>query len=284
MPLQLPALAAVLVSIFSISFGASLAKKIFPVVGPDGATSLRLLVAAIILCAIWKPWKKPLSRKERKAVITYGVALGMMNLSFYAALERIPLGITVALEFLGPLSVALWSSRSRLDVGWAVLAILGVYLILPLAGTSVEKLDPIGILYALGAGLGWALYIIFGQRAGAETHAGLVTAWGMLTAAVITAPFGIYELSSRPITLSIFGYAVGIGIFSSAIPYSLEMFALKRLPAKNFGILMSLEPAVAAFWGLCILGEHLTSLQWMAMGCVMIASVGSSWTRSAKAL
>ena len=198
-----------------------------------------------------------------------------MNLLFYISLERIPLGIAVALEFTGPLAVSLIHSKKPIDFIWAILAAVGIFLILPLT-QSAEALDVVGILFALGAGFCWALYILFGQKAGGDEHAGIVTSLGMLVAALIVFPFSLV-LSSKDIFVSeAMPLAFGVAILSSALPYSLEMISLKRIPAKTFGILMSLEPAVAALMGFMFLSETLTAKQTVAIACIICASLGGT--------
>ncbi len=259
----------------SIQFGSTLAKQLFPVVGVVGTSGLRLFLATVILFAVWRPWRGQLSRAEIKAITLYGVSLGFMNLLFYVALARIPLGIAVALEFTGPLTVSLASSRRLGDFLWVILAGIGIVLLLPVSGVS-EALDPVGVLFALGAGGFWALYIIFGQRAGGSMHGGRATALGMLVAALVVLPMGIIEEGTKLFDLKLLPLALLVALTSSAFPYTLEMFVLKKLPAKTFGILMSLEPAIAAVSGLILLHEYLTWIQWSAIGCIIAASVGSS--------
>ena len=265
---------------FSIQFGASIAKKLFPLVGIYGATTLRLFLASFILLIIWRPWRAKLDFKAYKAIIIYGIALGMMNLLFYLSLGRIPLGIAVALEFTGPLAVAIFHSRKLVDFIWALLAVVGMYLLLPLAGQS--NLDLTGIAYALGAGFCWAMYILYGQKAGKDLHAGIVTSLGMFVAALIVTPFFIIFSETRTFPLETLPLAFLVAILSSALPYSLEMIALKRIPAKTFGILMSLEPAIAAMMGFLFLHENLDTTQLIAILCIIAASLGGTLTARMK--
>ncbi|MBZ4417467.1 threonine/homoserine exporter RhtA [Myxococcus sp. RHSTA-1-4] len=271
------AVLTLLVAMSSIQAGASVAKRLFPLVGAQGATALRLFFAALMLLAFWRPWRQTLTRKELLAVAVYGAALGGMNLTFYLALERIPLGIAVAIEFTGPLAVALLSTRRPIDFVWAFLAMAGILLILPLSETS-KALDWMGVFWALVAGTCWALYILFGQRAGASVHGGTATSLGMAMAAVLVCPLGVAHAGRGLLDVSLLPMALGVAVMSSALPYSLEMIALKRLPARTFGILMSLEPALAALSGLVFLREQLTLIQWAAIGCVILASAGSAAT------
>lgn len=261
----------------SIQFGASLAKTLFPYLGATGTTVARTSIAACLLLAIWRPWRVRFTRSALLRISFYGLALGCMNLLFYLSLLYIPLGIAVALEFTGPLALALFSARRRLDFFWAGLAIIGIVLILPV-NTSDSALSLTGILYALGAGCCWALYILFGKRAGSTANSGQVTALGMLVAAIVVLPSGVSRLVEAWSQTELFLLALAVAIFSSALPYSLEMMALKRLPMRTFGILMSLEPALAAIMGYVFLGEHLSWLQCLAILSIMAASAGSTAT------
>lgn len=268
---------ALFVAMISIQTGASLAKHLFPLLGVQGTTTLRIGFAALILCALWRPWRKKLTPQQLRLVLFYGIALGVMNLQFYLALQRIPLGIAVALEFAGPLTLTLFSSRRKLDFLWAVLAGVGIVLVLPMKEASAS-LDPIGILFALGAGICWAFYIYFGQKISASLHGGYAAAYGMTVAALVVLPFGLLSSGADLLNLEIMPTAFAVAILSSALPYSLEMIGLKALPPQTYGILMSLEPAFAALSGLAFLGEKLELLQWMAIVCIIVASVGTSLT------
>ncbi|MCE9672697.1 DMT family transporter [Myxococcus stipitatus] len=259
----------------SIQVGASIAKGLFPIVGAQGTTALRLIFSSLILLAFWRPWRHRLTRQEARAILVYGAALGVMNLTFYLALARIPLGIAVAIEFTGPLAVAILSSRRPIDFLWALLAIAGVLLILPLSGAA-GALDWVGVFWALVAGTGWALYILFGQKAGASVHGGTAASLGMTVAALVVVPVGITHAGGALLNPSLLPPAIGIAILSSALPYSLEMFVLKKMPARTFGVLMSLEPAIGALAGLVFLGERLAVTQWVAVGLIIAASVGST--------
>lgn len=274
----LAAVLLLLIAIASIQCGASLAKSLFPALGAAGTSALRLAFATGILAAIWRPWRlrrENLSAQGLRAIVAYGLSLGAMNLSYYLALERLALGLTVALEFTGPLAVALLGSRRLLDVAWAILAGVGIVLILPLTSASAG-VDPVGAVLALFAGGCWALYIVLGQRAGAHAHSGTVTSIGMLVAATLVLPFGISDAGMKLLDPQLLPLGLGVAVLSSALPYSLEMIALKNLPARNFGILLSLSPAMAALSGLVLLDERLATLQWIAIGCIVAASVGSS--------
>ncbi|HEJ9485444.1 threonine/homoserine exporter RhtA [Proteus sp. GOKU] len=270
-----------LLSMLSIQSGASLAKSLFPVIGAPAVTALRLLLGTLILFFIFKPWRLKFTRESIMPLFLYGLSLGMMNYLFYLALETIPLGIAVALEFTGPLAVAMFSSRRAIDFLWIILVIAGLGLLLPI-GDNIHGLDPLGILYALGAGVGWALYIVFGQRAGKGYGAATVSI-GSLVAAFIFVPIGMLQSSPDIMfSWSILPVALAIAILSTAFPYTLEMIALTRLPAKTFGTLMSLEPCMGAFIGIIFLHEHLTLIQWVALAFIVLASIGSTATIKSK--
>lgn len=270
-----------LLSMLSIQSGASLAKSLFPVISAPAVTALRLLLGTLILFFIFKPWRLKFTRESIIPLFLYGLSLGMMNYLFYLALETIPLGIAVALEFTGPLAVAMFSSRRAIDFLWIILVIAGLGLLLPI-GDNIHGLDPLGILYALGAGVGWALYIVFGQRAGKGYGAATVSI-GSLVAAFIFVPIGMLQSSPDIMfSWSILPVALAIAILSTAFPYTLEMIALTRLPAKTFGTLMSLEPCMGAFIGIIFLHEHLTLIQWVALAFIVLASIGSTATIKSK--
>lgn len=266
--------AAVLGAIVSLTVGSSFAKHLFPMVGAEGTSAVRVTFAAMLLLAIWRPWRFSLSRKELGAIALYGVVLGLMNLLFYLSLRTIPLGLAISIEFTGPLAVALFSSRRALDFVWIGFAVVGLSLLLPLH-QGAAHLDPVGMAFALGAGLCWALYIIFGQRV-SHLHAGQTTSLGMLTAALVVLPFGVAQAGPALLDPTLLAAGFGVAMLSSALPYTLEMFALKHLPRQTFGILLSLEPAVGAVAGWIVLAERLTGLQLLAIGCVVIASAGSA--------
>lgn len=257
--------------------GAALAKGLFPIVGPGGTAALRLAIASIILLAVWRPWHIRFTRRQLITVIVYGVAMGWMNFFFYLALSYIPLGITMALEFTGPLGVALFASRRPVDFLWILLAALGLVALLPL-GFGGAPLSALGIAYALSAGACWALYILFGRSAGAA-HGGQITSLGTLIGACVIVPIGIAHSGTQLFSPAILPLAVGVAVLSSALPYSLEMFAMPRIPTRTFGVLMSLNPALGALSGLIFLGENLTLIQWTAIGSIVAASAGSAATR-----
>ncbi|MEB0042391.1 MULTISPECIES: threonine/homoserine exporter RhtA [unclassified Pseudomonas] len=269
-----------LIAMASIQTGASLAKTLFPLVGAQGTTTLRLTFASVMLLLILRPWRAQLTAKSLRTVVVYGIALGGMNFLFYMSLRTVPLGIAVALEFTGPLTVALFSSRKAIDFVWIVLATLGLLLLVPM-GAGSGNIDLIGMGYALGAGVCWALYIVFGQKAGADN--GIQTAaLGVLIAAIFIAPIGIVHAGSALLNPALIPTALGVAILSTALPYSLEMMALTRLPARTFGTLASIEPALGALSGLIFLHENLTLTQWLAVGSIIFASVGATLTMRSK--
>lgn len=271
-------LLAVLGSVTALGIGTSFAKQLFPQVGSLGTSALRVGFSALLLLLLWRPWRWPLSGADAKSLLRYGMALGCMNLMFYQSLQTIPFGVAVAIEFSGPLAVAMWSSRKPIDFVWVALAVLGLGLLLPL-GHDVTQLDPTGVAFALGAAVCWAAYIVFGKRLG-HLHAGHSVALGLSVAALTVVPFGVWHAGSALLDPHIVLFGLGVAAVSSAIPISLEMVALKRLPQEAFGIMTSLEPAVAALLGLLMLGEHLSALQWLAIVLVMCAAAGSSVTAS----
>lgn len=267
---------AVLGSVTALGIGTSFAKQLFPQVGSLGTTALRVGFSALLLLALWRPWRWPLSRPDALSLLRYGVALGFMNLLFYMSLRTIPFGVAVAIEFSGPLTVALLSSRKPIDFVWLALAAAGLGLLLPL-GLGAAPLDPEGVLYALAAAVCWGSYIVFGKRVG-HLHAGHSVALGLCVAALTVVPFGVWQAGSALLDPHILLFGLGVAAVSSALPISLEMMALKRLPQEAFGIMTSMEPAVAAVLGLLMLDEHLAVLQWLAIVCVMLAAAGSSLT------
>lgn len=269
-------LLAVLGSVTALGIGTSFAKQLFPQVGSLGTTALRVGFSAVLLLGLWRPWRWPLSRVDAVSLLRYGVALGFMNLLFYMSLRSIPFGVAVAIEFSGPLAVAMISSRRPIDLVWLILAIVGLGLLLPL-GQDVAGLDPEGVLYALTAAVCWGAYIVFGKGV-SHLHAGHSVALGLSVAAITVVPFGVWHAGSALLEPRILLLGLGVAAISSAVPISLEMVALKRLPQEAFGIMTSMEPAVAALLGLLMLDEHLSGLQWLAIACTMLAAAGSSVT------
>ncbi|CZZ87549.1 TPA: threonine/homoserine exporter RhtA [Enterobacter hormaechei subsp. hoffmannii] len=268
--------AVILIAMMSIQSGASLAKSLFPLIGAPGVTALRIALGTLILVVVFKPWRLRFKKEQRLPLLFYGLALGGMNYMFYLSIQTIPLGIAVALEFTGPLAVALFSSCRPVDFIWVILAVLGLWFLLPL-GQSVSQIDLTGAALALGAGACWAVYILTGQRAG-EEHGPATVALGSLIAAVIFVPIGMAQATDSIWQWSILPVGLAVAILSTALPYSLEMIALTRLPTRIFGTLMSMEPALAAISGMMFLGETLTLVQTLALCSIIAASMGSTLT------
>ncbi|MFC0616722.1 EamA family transporter [Deinococcus budaensis] len=271
----LPPVPALLLSMLSIQGGAAFAKTLFPALGAAGTTALRVTLAAALLSLIFRPRLRELSPGAWRAVVPYGVALGLMNLTFYLSLTRLPLGLAVTLEFVGPLVLALVLSRRLTDLLWVALAGLGIVLIAPHGGGE-GSLDLPGAGLALTAGAFWALYILAGGAVGRRVPGVTGVVAGMLVAAAVTLPFGIAQAGPGLLAPAALLAGLAVAVLSSALPYTLEMAALRALPARVFGVLMSLEPAIAALSGLLLLGERLSLGQWLALLCVIAASVGIS--------
>ncbi len=271
-----------MVSLITLCAGTSLAKGLFPFVGAEGTTTYRLVFSTLLLMAFWRPWRRAWTWADVPILVLFGATLGLMNLLFYNAIKTVPFGLAIAVEFTGPLAVALWSSKKPLDFVWIVLAVAGMGLILPLGNASgadmqAAAIDPVGIAYALGAGACWAVYIVVGQRV-ADRIGAFATPMGMLVAALLVTPVGISVAGSSLLNPEWMLAGLGIALLSSAIPYSLEMYSLKYLPKQTFSILLSLEPAVGALAGWLVLSEQLSTQQLCAIGLIMAASMGSAMT------
>lgn len=266
-----PPPALVLLGIVSVQLGSAVAKQLFGAVGSFGTVALRLFFAAAVLLLVWRPSLR-MSRRAWTAVLSYGVVLGLMNLCFYLALARIPLGIAVTLDFLGPLAVALAGSRRWLDALWTVLAAGGVVLLMEGGG----HVNLVGFLFGLAAGACWGLYILVGAVLGRETMEGNGLAVGMGVAALVAVPFGVADSGTALIKPWVLIAGFGVALLSSVIPYTVDLEALRKVPPRVFGILMSLEPAMAALIGLVVLQESLRWSQWIAVLCVVAASVGAT--------
>jgi len=267
-----------MVSLITLCAGTSLAKGLFPFVGAEGTTTYRLVFSTLLLMAFWRPWRRAWTWADVPILVLFGATLGLMNLLFYNAIKTVPFGLAIAVEFTGPLAVALWSSKKPLDFVWIVLAVAGMGLILPLGNASgadmqAAAIDPVGIAFALGAGACWAVYIVVGQRV-ADRIGSFATPMGMLVAALLVTPVGISVAGSSLLNPEWMLAGLGIALLSSAIPYSLEMYSLKHLPKQTFSILLSLEPAVGAL----VLSEQLSTQQLGAIGLIMAASMGSAMT------
>jgi len=260
-------------AVASVQFGAAFAKSIFDEIGPGGTVFLRMLFAAVVLMAIWRPRVAGHSRRDVALILLFGASLAGMNGTFYAALDRIPLGVAVTFEFVGPLSVAVFGSRRRLDLVWVALAAAGIVLLSDFGGAD---LDGLGVALALIAGAFWAAYILLSARVGQAFPGGGGLALAMLVAVVPLAPVGIAEGGGDLLVVWILAVGFAVAMLSSAIPYTLELEALRRMPANVFGVLMSLEPALAATAGFVVLGEDLAAREVIAILLVVAASAGAA--------
>eukprot|EP01032_Pedospumella_encystans_P009642 gene9642-11334_t len=278
MNLRLWAVLALLVSLVSLAVGTSFAKSLFPALGAEGTTAYRLVFATMMLMAVFRPWRRRWVWADALPLGLYGITLGVMNLLFYSSIKTIPFGVAIAIEFTGPLAVAVWTSKKASDWLWVTLAVVGLALLLPLPGAdAATALDPMGMFFAFTAGICWALYIVFGQRV-ALRYGALATPMGMLAAALVVAPVGIFHAGAALLDPRWLVAGLAVALLSSAIPYALEMFSLNHLPKNTFSILLSLEPAVGALAGWLVLSEHLTLLQGLAIALVMTASMGTAWS------
>lgn len=268
---------ALLGSIVFLCMGTSWAKSaLFPQVGAQATTALRLGFSALLMCLFWRPWRSPVARADLRAIALYGVTLGIMCLSFYMSLRTLPFGIAVAIEFSGPLGVAVWSSRRPLDFGWIALAVAGLALLLPL-GHDVSHLDPVGMLWAALGGVCWGSYIVFGKRVG-HLPVSITAPIGAAVAAMVVVPVGVAHAGAALLSPALLLTGLGVALISSAIPISLELFALRHLPKNVFGTMTSMEPGVAALLALVFLGEVLSLSQCVAIGLIMLASMGCTLT------
>ena len=274
-------IALLLLSMASFMAGASVAKTLFAVVNPMTVAALRIGFGTLILGAVFQPWRIRVTRDSWRPLAIYGVSLGLMNLLYYQALSRIPLGIATAIEFTGPLSVAIALSRRPIDFCWAALAAGGLILLAPI-GRSGIGLDPWGVFFALAAGACWSLYIVFGRKAGVS-HGRRTVAFGSLISAVLIVPLGLATSGPALLSPAVLGLGLVIAILSTAFPYPLEMAALTRLPARTFGVLMSGEPAVGALFGFAFLGQRLSTQQAVAIAMIILASIGTVATRREEA-
>jgi inner membrane transporter RhtA len=263
----------VLAAVASVQFGAALAKTLFDEIGPGGTVFLRVLVGAIALALVWRPRVAGHDARDLRLAVVFGLVLAGMNLAFYAAVDRIPLGIAVTFEFVGPLGVAVFGSRRPLDLIWVALAAAGILLLSDFGGAD---LDALGVALALLAGACWAAYILISARVGQAFPGGSGLTLAMVVAAASLAPVGIADAGGELLVPWILAVGAAVGVLSSAIPYALELEALRRLPVGVFGVLMSLEPAVAALAGFVVLGEELVTREVVAIMLVVAASAGAS--------
>jgi inner membrane transporter RhtA len=257
----------------SVQGGAAVAKSLFPQLGPPGVVFLRLLFGSAALWAIARPQLRHRRRADLRLIAALGVVLVSMNITFYEALARVPLGIAVTVEFVGPLAVAVLGSRKAVDLLWVALAGAGVGLLADGGGTAVR---PFGIVLAATAGFFWALYILIGVRVGRAFSGATGLAPAMALGALLMAPWGILSAGHHLRDAQLVGAAVGVGLLSSALPWSLELEALRRLPPHVFSVVLSLEPALAALAGFVFLHEHLHTRAWVAIALVMLASAGAA--------
>ncbi|MFE4917980.1 DMT family transporter [Streptomyces sp. NPDC056661] len=256
----------------SVQFGSAVAALLMPRAGALGVVTLRLVVAAVVLLVVCRPKLRGHSRADWGTVVAFGVAMGAMNMLFYQALDRIPLGAAVTLEVLGPLALSVIASRRLINFVWAGLALGGVFL---LGGGGFDRLDPLGAGFALGAGAMWATYIVFSARTGRRFPQADGLALAMVVAAVLSLPLGILESGAKLAVPSTLAMGAAVALMSSVLPYTLELMALRRLPAHTFAVLMSLEPAIAATAGFLILDQALTTTDALAIALVIGASMGA---------
>ncbi len=268
-----PSAGLVVGAITSVQFGSGLATTLFARIGPGGAVLLRLISATIVLLALWRPRIRGRSRRHMALAVVFGLVLAGMNLTFYHALQRIPLGAAVTFEFVGPLAVAVGGSRRRIDLLWVGLAAAGI-LALTRAGT--HGLDLLGVLLALIAGAFWGTYILVNARVGRAFERGTGLALAMFVASLIALPDGLIEGGTHLLEPRSLALGAAVGILSSAIPYSFENEALRRIAPSVFGVLMSLEPAMAALAGFIVLGQGLSGRALLGIGLVVCASIGAS--------
>ena len=268
-----PAPVFVLGGVVSTQIGASLAKQIFDDVGPAGSTLLRVAFAALLLAVIWTPRWRRHSRRELGLALAFGVSLAFMNLCFYESIDRIPQGVAVTIEFAGPLTVAVLGSRRALDLLWVTLAAAGIVLLANAGGAGI---DTTGAGLALLAGVFWGAYILLSARVGQAFPRMEGLALAMIVATVILVPFGVAGGGTALLEPHVLAIGAAVALLASAIPYSLELEALRRLPTGVFGVLMSMEPAVAALSGLILLGEVLHAREWVAIALVVAASAGAT--------
>jgi len=281
---SMPPSSMLVFGMITVQLGAALAKDLFSSLGPAGVVFLRVGFAALTLLALWRPWRRTNAvlagarRADYAAVVLFGLILALMNFSFYSALDRIPLGIAVTVEFVGPLSVAVAGSRRALDVLWAVLALGGILLLAPLGVLGNVPLDPFGLLLALVAGACWAIYILLTARVGRAFPGGTGLSLAMTVGAVALLPVGIAGAGSALLDPRLLLLGAGVALLSSVVPYSLEMAALRRISPSAFGVFMSLEPAIAALVGWLVLREALDLRAIIALVLVTTAAIGATRT------
>ncbi|GAA2207961.1 DMT family transporter [Nonomuraea monospora] len=274
---SIPPSGLVLLGIFSVQLGAGFAKELFATLPPSAVVFLRIAAGALIMGAVARPRLRGLSWRDWAVGAGFGLTLAVMNLTFYEALARLPMGIAVAIEFLGPLGVAVAASRRRIDLVWVGLAAIGVLLLAPWGESA--SVSWVGIGFAMVAGACWAAYILLSAAAGRRFPGTSGLSFAMIVSALVILPVGVTTGGADLLQPELLLIGLGVGLLSSVIPYSLELQALRRMPKHVFGILMSLEPAVAALIGVLLLSEILHVQQWAAIICIVAASLGSTRTR-----
>ena len=270
---RIPPTVLVLGGVASVQFGAAFAKTLFDEVGPGGAVLLRVAFAAVILCALWRPALRGRSRADWRLILAYGFVLVAMNLTYYESLDRIPLGIAVTFEFVGPLGVAIAGSRHAVDLLWVALAAAGILL---LSSFGTADLDPVGVALALTAGGFWAAYILLAARVGRTLPGQQGLALAMAAGTLMLSPIGVAQGGADLLSPTVLGIGAAVAVLSSVIPYTLELEALRRMPSNVFGVLMSLEPAAASLAGYLVLGQDLVAREIVAIGLVVAASAGAA--------
>jgi len=267
-----PPVALVLTGSLSIQFGAALGATLFDDLGAAGTSVLRLGLAALILVALWRPRPRDYPKPALRLMVIFGLTLGAMNLCFYEALDRIPLGVAVTIEFIGPMSVAVALSRRVMDFVWIALAVAGIVLLANPFGA--DAIDVVGLIFVLAAAMFWAAYILLAQRAGQVFPGGHGLAMAAVVAVLVPIGPGIAQGGAALLSPELLAIGALVAIASSVIPYTLETEALRRMPARVFGVLMSLEPAVAALAGFLVLDQALDGVELVAVGLVIAASIG----------
>ena len=263
----------VLIAILSVQFGSALAKSLFADIGPWGVVALRVSFSAAVLFAIWRPRFNSTVRAHLKLIVTYGIVMACMNCAFYAAIDRIPLGVAISLEFTGPLGLSVLKSQRWRDGLWAAIAAIGIVLLTPLSGSTLNLQ---GMMLALLAGLFWALYIILAAELGPALPGVEGLSWGLAVGTVLLLPIGIATAGSALLNPRVLLIGLGVALLSTAVPYACEIIALRSLPIKVFGVMLSLEPMVGVLAGLLILGETLSARSLTACLLVSIAAAGAA--------
>ncbi len=266
----LPPPGLVLLAIVSIQVGAAIATQLFAAFGPTGMVFLRIGLAALMLLALWRPRLDATVRAHWRLLLLYGLALALLNYCFYQSIARIPLGVAVTIEFMGPLAIAVFGTRRLPEFLWIGLALFGVLLLAPEIGGA---LDPVGVGYAVLAGIGWAVFILLSVRVGRLFEGGNGLALGMTVAALMLLPFALPDLGGAPAAPGLLLAAFAVALLSTTIPFSLEFEALKRMPPRTYGVLITLEPAIAVMVGAVLLSESLTWRSLLAVTCVTLAAI-----------